>query len=72
LAVERYLPSLVSGAPDEWRVAVLYAAALGGLLVLDRLALRRDTVDRLFGSLGPPLIALVVLTVLVDRWARAG
>jgi hypothetical protein len=72
LAVERYLSSLVSGAPDEWRVALLYAAALGGLLVLDRLALRRDTVDRLFGSLGPPLIALVVLTVLVDRWARAG
>jgi hypothetical protein len=72
VAVERYLPSLVSGAPDEWRVAVLYAAAIGGLLVLDRLALRREAVDRLFRSLGLPLAGLAALSVLIDRWARPG
>jgi hypothetical protein len=68
--VERYLPSLVSGAPEEWRVAILYAAAIAALLVLDRLALRREAVDRVFGSLGLPLVALAVLSAMVDLWAR--
>jgi hypothetical protein len=69
-SIERYLPSLVGGAAAEWHVAGAWTGLLAALLVLDRLALRRDTVDRLFGSLGPPLGALLVLSVVVDRLAR--
>ena len=40
--VERYLPSLVAGTPEDWRVALGWLAAVGVVLVLDRLAVRRD------------------------------
>jgi hypothetical protein len=68
--VERYLPSLVSGSTEEWRVAALWTAALVLILGLDRFAVRRDKMDALFRSLGLPLCTLLALSVLVDYWAR--
>jgi hypothetical protein len=68
--VERYLPSLVGGGPEEWRVALLWTAAILCLLVLDRVAIRRDVLDRLFTGLALPLAALLLLTLAVDYWAR--
>jgi hypothetical protein len=66
----RYLPSLVFANPEETRVAVVWAAVLALLLVLDRLALTKDKVDRLF--VGPALLLSLLLSVgaLVDYWAR--
>jgi len=68
--VERYLPSLVGGSPEEWRVAAVWTAALAVLLGLDRLAMRRESVDRLFRSLGFALGGLLLLSFLIDAWAR--
>ncbi|HEV8254051.1 MAG TPA: hypothetical protein VGQ78_04805 [Vicinamibacteria bacterium] len=68
--VERYLPSLVAGGGEELRVALLWAAALASLVGLDRLALRREAVDRLFRGLGLPVGLLLGIGVLVDDWAR--
>src|SRR5258708_30817226 len=57
--VGRYLPSLTVPDPAETRVALLWLAAIGGLIVLDHLALRRDAVDRPFpGFALPPVLAL--------------
>jgi hypothetical protein len=68
--LERYLPSLVAGTPEEWRVAALWLAVITAVLVCDRLAIRRDVFDRGFRSLGFPLVTLLALTLLVDCWAR--
>jgi hypothetical protein len=68
--VERYLPSLVGGSGEDWRVAGLWLATLAVLLAVDRLALRRAGVDRLFRGLGLPLCLLLVVSLLVDYWAR--
>jgi hypothetical protein len=68
--IERYLPSLVAGSAEELRVALLWVAALAVVIVLDRLALRRDSVDRLFRGLGLPVTLLLGIGVLVDVWAR--
>jgi hypothetical protein len=68
--IDRYLPSLVSAGPEEWRVAAVWLAAIVSLLVLDRLALRRDRIDRLFAGLGLPLAVGLMLSLLVDHWAR--
>lgn len=68
--VARYLPSLVSGDAAEWRVAVVWALALGLLLVLDRAARHREAADRLFGGLGLPVLLLLLVGVIVDGWAR--
>ena len=77
----RYLPHLSSrlGSTEppwrppeaETRVALLWVAALGVLLALDRLARRRGDVDRWFRGLALPLAALMLLSAGVDRWARA-
>jgi hypothetical protein len=69
-SVERYLPSLVGATGEDWRVAALWLAALAVLLALDRLALRREGVDRLFRGLGLPACLLLVVSLLVDYWAR--
>jgi hypothetical protein len=68
--VGRYLPSLVAATPDEWRVAVVWLAALMLLLALDALARRRDRVDRLFTGLGLPIVLLLSVGIAVDGWAR--
>jgi hypothetical protein len=66
----RYLPSLVYADPEEIRVALLWGAALALLLALDRAALTRDRVDRLFRGPGLALALLLALGLLVDYWAR--
>jgi hypothetical protein len=65
-----YLPSLVSASPDEWRVAVLWLAALALLLGLDVAARGRERIDRLFRGLGLPLVLLLAVGMAVDTWAR--
>jgi hypothetical protein len=40
------------------------------LIVLDRLAVRRDPVDAWFRGMGLPVLLLVAVGVLVDFWAR--
>jgi hypothetical protein len=69
-SIERYLPSLVGGSPQEWRVVVLWAVVLAVLLALDRTAVRREQMDRLFRGLGLPLCALLLLSLFVDGWVR--
>ncbi|HVR69430.1 MAG TPA: hypothetical protein VMT87_01185 [Vicinamibacteria bacterium] len=70
VSFERYLPSLVGGSAGEWRVAAVWAAAILALLLLDRLAMGRDLIDRLFRGLGLPLGTALVVSLLVDYWAR--
>jgi len=77
----RYLPHLSSrlGSTEppwrpplaEKRVALVWVAVLGTLLVLDGLARRRAGVDRWFRGLTLPLAALLFLSIAVDRWARS-
>ncbi len=76
----RYLPFLSSragsGAPpweppaSEARVAALWVAALGVLLLLDRLACSRDGVDRWFRGFALPILLFLVVSLAVDLWAR--
>ena len=68
--VGRYLPSLVSGTPEEWRVAWVWLAALAVLLGLDRLAQRREAADRLFRGMGLPVVLMLAVGILVDHRAR--
>ncbi|HEU0106980.1 MAG TPA: hypothetical protein VFT38_12460 [Vicinamibacteria bacterium] len=65
-----YLPSLVSASSDEWRVALVWLAALALLLGLDVAARRRERIDRLFRGLGLPIVLLLVVGMAVDDWAR--
>jgi hypothetical protein len=65
-----YLPSLVSATSDDVRVALVWVAALGVLLVLDAQARRRPRVDRVFGGLGLPIVLCLTVGAAVDGWAR--
>ena len=65
-----YLPSLVSASPDEWRVALVWLAALALLLGLDAAARRHERIDRLFRGLGLPIVLLLAVGIGVDTWAR--
>jgi hypothetical protein len=68
--VGRYLPSLVQADPVEIQVALVWAAAVLLLIVLDHLARRHDRVDGWFRGLGLPVMLLSVVGALVDFWAR--
>jgi len=68
-AVGAYLPSLVAHTARDWRVAGVWLAVLLALLVLDRLAVRREAIDRLFGGLALPLGLLLAAGAAIDLWA---
>jgi hypothetical protein len=70
--LERYLPSLTRPDPIEDRVAIVWGLALLVLLVLDRLAQRRDRVDAWFRGLALPVVLLLGVGAGVDFWARSG
>jgi hypothetical protein len=55
---------------SEARVTAVSVVALGLLLLLDRLALSRDRVDRWFRGLALPLLLFLAVSVAIDRWAR--
>jgi hypothetical protein len=67
-----YLPSLVADAPDDRRVAVVWAGALTLLLALDVASRRHGRVDGLFRGLGLPVLLALAVGVAVDFWARPG
>jgi hypothetical protein len=69
--VERYLPNFTSAEPADRRVCLVWAAALLLLLALDQLALRREAVDRLFGSPGLSIGLLLLIGGTIDLWARS-
>jgi hypothetical protein len=78
----RYLPRLTSRKgtdhppwrppESEVRVALVWAAALLLLLVLDRRARSRERMDRAFRGLALPVGLLLLVTLTVDYWARPG
>lgn len=70
--VGRYLPSLVTAAPDETRVAVVWVVTLAILVGLDVLARRSPRVDGWFAGTAMPVILLVATGAAIDHWARAG
>ncbi len=65
-----YLPSLVSPDPEELKLAAVWIAVLGALLMLDRLARERERVDRLFRSLGFALALMLAVGAATDYWVR--
>ena len=79
-ALSRYFPYPSSRAgstappweppASEARVMAVWVAALGVLLLLDRLAWSQDRVDRWFRGLALPVLLFLALSVAVDRWAR--
>jgi hypothetical protein len=70
--VSRYLPLLTGGEPSEMRVALAWAALLALLLLLDAMARKRDSIDRLFRAPWFPIGLWLSLTTLVEAWARRG
>jgi hypothetical protein len=76
----RYLPYLSSRTgsvvppweppASEARVAGVWVAALGLLLLLDHAARTRDRVDGWFRGLALPILLFLAVSVAVDRWAR--
>jgi len=68
--VGHYLPSLVAGEAEDWKVASVWLLALLVLLVLDRLARHRAAVDGWFRGLGLPVVLLLLVGLAVDGWAR--
>jgi hypothetical protein len=72
VAVGPYLPSLTLPDPVEHRVAAVWAAALGLVLLLHVLAQRKDAFDRVFRSFALPVALLVAVGAAVDGWARRG
>jgi hypothetical protein len=69
-SVSRYLPLLTGGETSEMRVALVWAALLALLLLLDAVARKRASIDRLFGAPWLPVGLWLSLTTLVEVWAR--
>jgi hypothetical protein len=70
--VGRYIPSLTHPDAAEARVAALWLAALGIVLLLDALSRSRAWADRAFGGMGLPLAVFLLVGAGVDHWARPG
>jgi hypothetical protein len=61
-----YLPSLTHASARDAKVALVWLAALGLLLVCDRLVGSRPRVDGLFRSLLVPVAALLLIGATID------
>jgi hypothetical protein len=61
-----YLPTLTHASAREARLAAIWIAAIGLLLVLDRLAATRPRVDCAFSSFALAVAAVVVLGIVID------
>jgi len=61
-----YLPSLTHASARDTHVAFVWIAALGLLLVCDRLARSRARVDGLFRSFLVPVVALLLIGATID------
>lgn len=66
VAIADYLPTLTHASERDARVALVWLAALGLLLVLDRIAQRRARVDAAFRSFAVPVALLLLLCVAID------
>ncbi len=67
VSIGDYLPSLTHASEREARLAVVWIGALLLLLVLDRLAQVRPSVDRAFSSFAAAVLAGMLLGVVIDR-----
>lgn len=65
-AIGDYLPTLTHASEREARLALVWIAALGLLLVLDRLSASRPRIDRAFGSVAMAVASLLLMGVLID------
>jgi hypothetical protein len=61
-----YMPTLTHASERDARLALVWLAALGLLLVLDRLAESRPRLDALFGSFAVAAVALLLVAGAVD------
>ena len=61
-----YLPTLTHASDRDARVAVVWIAAIGLLLLLDRLARSRPRIDALFRSFAVPVVALLLVGATID------
>ena len=71
VAIGDYLPSLTHASERDALIALVWLAALGLLLVLDRLALNRPRVDRAFSSFSAAMALLLVIGAVIDLGLRA-
>ncbi len=61
-----YIPTLTHASEREARLAVIWIAAIGLLLVLDRLAAAWPRIDRAFSSFALAVAAVLVLGIVID------
>ena len=69
VAIGDYLPSLTHASERDARVALVWLAALGLLLVLDRLASSRPRADRAFSSFSAAMVVLLLIGAAIDLGA---
>jgi hypothetical protein len=70
IGLDRYLPSLVAGAPADVRIATVWTAALAAVIALDALGRRWRPAAQVFRLAGAPLVFAALIGIAVDRWAR--
>jgi hypothetical protein len=66
VSIGDYLPTLTHASERDARLALVWLAALGLLLVLDRVAERRPHVDRAFSSIAAAVAAVLLLGIVID------
>jgi hypothetical protein len=66
IAIGDYLPTLTHPSTRDARLALVWIAAIGLLLVLDGLAASRPRIDRLFSSFALVVAALLAVGVAID------
>jgi hypothetical protein len=66
VAIGGYLPTLTHASERDARLALVWLAAIGVLLSLDRLAQTRARVDRAFSSFASAVLALLLVGAAID------